>query len=31
MTREATGDGPSTPLPGRFQLETDLVPQGDQP
>ena len=21
----------ATPLPGRFQLETDLVPQGDQP
>ncbi len=21
----------STPLPGRFQLETDLLPQGDQP
>ena len=25
------GVAPSAPLPGRFQLETDLQPQGDQP
>ena len=29
----AVGATPSVPpsLPGRFQLETDLAPQGDQP
>ncbi len=26
-----SGAGVSSPLPGRFQLETDLAPQGDQP
>jgi len=31
MTRnEGSGSAPAS-LPGRFQLETDLVPQGDQP
>ena len=30
MTR-ATKAEDAAPLPGRFQLETDLVPQGDQP
>jgi excinuclease ABC subunit B len=29
--RGATGGPASAPLPGRFELDTDLVPQGDQP
>jgi excinuclease ABC subunit B len=31
MTDNHAVKGTSAPLPGRFQLETDLVPQGDQP
>jgi excinuclease ABC subunit B len=31
MTRNGPTAPPATALPGRFQLETDLVPQGDQP
>ncbi|HKN07222.1 MAG TPA: excinuclease ABC subunit UvrB [Thermoplasmata archaeon] len=31
MTENRRVKGTSSPLPGRFQLETDLVPQGDQP
>jgi excinuclease ABC subunit B len=31
MTRGATPAARAAPLPGRFQLETDMVPQGDQP
>ena len=31
MTREAEKGSAAPPLTGRFQLETDLVPQGDQP
>ena len=31
MSRENLGRGETTGLPGRFELETDLVPQGDQP
>ena len=31
MSPKAPGPAPSAPLPGRFKLETDLVPQGDQP
>jgi len=31
MTDNPAVEGNSSPLPGRFQLETDMVPQGDQP
>ncbi len=31
MTDNHAVKGTSSPLPGRFQLETDMVPQGDQP
>jgi len=31
MTSRAVPRGKGSELPGRFQLETDLVPQGDQP
>jgi len=31
MTGERSGTKVAPALPGRFQLETDLVPQGDQP
>ncbi|HLM70999.1 MAG TPA: excinuclease ABC subunit UvrB [Thermoplasmata archaeon] len=31
MTRNIGARGSAPALPGRFQLETDLVPQGDQP
>ncbi|MGA8543076.1 MAG: excinuclease ABC subunit UvrB [Thermoplasmata archaeon] len=31
MTPPTSAPAESPPLPGRFQLETDLVPQGDQP
>jgi len=31
MRDAAEPEGPPSRLPGRFQLETDLVPQGDQP
>jgi excinuclease ABC subunit B len=31
MTAKRIADPPVEPLPGRFHLETDLVPQGDQP
>ena len=31
MTRAPAAPDPADLLPGRFQLETDLVPQGDQP
>ena len=31
MARALTADSPATPLPGRFTLETEMVPQGDQP
>ena len=31
MTVPSSGSPGGSDLPGRFQLETDLVPQGDQP
>jgi len=31
MTRKRDARKASDPLPGQFQLETDMVPQGDQP
>jgi excinuclease ABC subunit B len=31
MTPPSSAKPAATPLPGRFQLETDMVPQGDQP
>ncbi|HXY46933.1 MAG TPA: excinuclease ABC subunit UvrB [Thermoplasmata archaeon] len=31
MTNPSSGSPQGSGLPGRFQLETDLVPQGDQP
>ncbi|MGI0129465.1 MAG: excinuclease ABC subunit UvrB [Thermoplasmata archaeon] len=31
MTAREPAPGPAPALPGRFQLETDLLPQGDQP